>query len=119
MKCIIKYSGAHRGNSIQQIPGAKIIIYFPSAESTRLKTAHLIVFLSSGQVRDASQSYLLDRKHRKKEKKSLNLQSGWVWWQMWWAGGIWHFLLSDFACVEAKSPESGPLSEQVKLCFTT
>lgn len=69
MKCIIKYLGAHRGNSVQKIPGAKIIIYFPSRESTRLKTAHLIVSLSSGRVRDASQS-LLDRKHRKKEKKN-------------------------------------------------
>lgn len=80
MKHIIKYSGAHRGNSVQQTPGAKIIIYFPSTESTRLKTAHLIVSLSSGRVRDTSQSYLLDRKHRKKgkKKKSLNLQSGWV-----------------------------------------
>lgn len=84
MKCIIKYLRAHWGNWAQQIPGGKIIIYFLSTESTRLKTAHLIVSLSSGRVRDARQSYLLDRKHRKKEskktkrKKSLNLQSGWV-----------------------------------------
>lgn len=54
MKCIIKYSGAHRGNSEQQIPGAKIIIYFPSTESTRLTTVHLIVSLSSGLDIDAS-----------------------------------------------------------------
>lgn len=69
MKRIIKHLRAHWGNSAQQIPGGKIIICFLSTESTRLKTAHLIMSLSSGRVRDASQSYLLDRKHRKKEKK--------------------------------------------------
>lgn len=76
MKCIIKYLRAHWGNSAQQIPGGKIIIYFLSTESTRLKTAHLIVSLSSGRVRDASQSYFLDRKHRKKEK--IKAKKAWI-----------------------------------------
>jgi len=81
---------AHRENSVQQIPGAKIIIYFPSIESTRLKTAHLIVSLSSGRVRDASQSYLLDRKQKNKEKKAgiCSLDGFWLvadvvgWWYL-------------------------------------
>lgn len=57
-----------------------------------------------------------------KEKKSDPEFTVWMdhaWWQMWLAGGIWCFLLSDFACVEAKSPEPGPISQQVKLCLTT
>lgn len=125
MKRIIKHLRAHWGNSAQQIPGGKIIICFLSTESTRLKTAHLIMSLSSGRVRDASQSYLLDRKHRKKEKKKKEkhpefaVWMGPAWWQMWQAGGTWHFLLSGFACVHPKCPESGPFSEQAKSPLTT
>lgn len=97
MKCIIKYSGVCRWNSVQQIPGAKIIIYFPSKVSTRLKTARMILFLSSGRVKDGSQSYLLDKKNWKKRKKTPEFAAwmGHAWWQMWCAGSIWHFLLSD------------------------
>lgn len=112
---------SHRGNSAEQIHGAKIIIHLSCIGSKRFKTTHLIVFLSSGQVRDAIKATCSTQNIRGKKKNSLNLQSGWIASGGRHGGllvyGISYSLTSQ--CVKAKIPGSGPLSEQVKLRLTT
>lgn len=124
MKSITKYLRAHWGNSAQQIPAGKIIIYFLSTESTRLKLPTWLCPFPQGesemQVKVTFLTENTGRKKKKKEKKpEFAVWMGHAWWQMWWAGGTWHFLLSGFACVQPKCPESGPFSEQAKLPLTT
>lgn len=81
MKHIIKYLRAHWGNSAQQIPAGKIIIYFLSTESTRLKLPTWLCPFPQGesemQVKVTCLTENTGRKGKKK-KKSLNFQSGWV-----------------------------------------